>query len=213
MIHLVVSDQEHYTFLYRYAKYNRKDGQNEQTRTWVSSKCKNREVYVTLLCSSPCICRLSRACILCETSTMLTHILTALLPSSHCLHLLTVSFSGQLSRADCSLLPFFANSFHYLPWDLPSLFHFWSHGRSHSQALCVGYALKQIMRFSDRRQHERKWMLPLVSQEFWFLQSTSHINWPCVIFWSHWELTRYLNIQVFNIAILNYLWMITQLKK
>ena len=40
---------------------------------------------------------------------MLTHLLTALLPSSHCFFLLTVSFSGQLSQADCSLLPFFVN--------------------------------------------------------------------------------------------------------
>ena len=63
---------------------------NERTRTWVSSKRKKGEVYVTLLCSSPCICRLSRACILRETSTkplgMLTHLLTALLL------LLTASF-------------------------------------------------------------------------------------------------------------------------
>ena len=35
---------------------------NEQRRTWVSSKRKKSE-FVTLLCCSPCICRLSRACI------------------------------------------------------------------------------------------------------------------------------------------------------
>ena len=66
-----------------------------------------------LLCSSPCICRLSRVCILNETSTkpsgMLIHLLTDLLQSSHCLLLSTVSFSGQLSQADRSLLPFFIN--------------------------------------------------------------------------------------------------------
>ena len=86
---------------------------NEQTRTWVSSKCKKGDVYVTHLSFSPCICRLSWACILHKTSTkslrMLTHLLTALFPSSHCLFLLTVSFSGQLSQADCSLLASFVN--------------------------------------------------------------------------------------------------------
>ena len=86
---------------------------NEQTWTWVSSKRKKGEFYVTLLCISPCICRLSRTFILRETSTkplgVLTHLLTALLPSSHCLLQLTVSFSGQLPQVDYSLLPFFIN--------------------------------------------------------------------------------------------------------
>ena len=40
---------------------------------------------------------------------MLTYLLTALLPSSHCLLLLSASFSGQLSQADCSLRPSFVN--------------------------------------------------------------------------------------------------------
>ena len=48
-----------------------------------------------------------------ETSTkplgVLTHLSTALLPSSHCHLLLTLSFSGQLSQADCSLLASFVN--------------------------------------------------------------------------------------------------------
>ena len=59
------------------------------------------------------------ACILRETSTkplgMLTHLLTVfsvLLSSSPCLLLPTVSFSGQLSQADCSLLPSFVNCFY-----------------------------------------------------------------------------------------------------
>ena len=92
-----------------------KKGTNKQTRTWVSSKRKRTEL-VTLLCSSPCICRLSQTCILCETSTkplgMLTHFLTvfsALLPSSYCLLLPTMFFSAQLSKAHCSLLPSFVN--------------------------------------------------------------------------------------------------------
>ena len=78
---------------------------NEQKRDWLSSKRKKGKVYVTLLYSSPCICRLSRACILRETSTkplgMLTHLLTALLPSSHCLLPLTVI----LSQLDSYLKP------------------------------------------------------------------------------------------------------------
>ena len=106
----LISDQGHYIFLYGHIKPNQEGGRKEQTP---SSKCKKGEDYMTLLCSSPCICRLSRACILRETSTkalgMLTHLLTALLPSSHCFLLLTVSFSGQLSQADCSLLPSFVN--------------------------------------------------------------------------------------------------------
>ena len=108
---------------------------NEPTRTWVSSKLKKGEV--TLLCGSPCICRLSRACILRETSTkplgMWTHFLivfSALLPSFHCLLLPTVSFSGQLIQADCSLLPSFVNWLCFL-WDLPSILHFQSRGRSY----------------------------------------------------------------------------------
>ena len=49
--HLVVSlisDQGHYTFLYGHTKHNREGGRNEQTRAWVSSKCK-REVCDTFL--------------------------------------------------------------------------------------------------------------------------------------------------------------------
>ena len=68
-----------------------------------------------------------------KTSTeplgMLTHLLTvlsALLLSFHCLLLLTVSFSGQLSQANCSLLLSFINWLCLL-WDFPSLPDFQSH--------------------------------------------------------------------------------------
>ena len=80
-----------------------------------------------ILCSSPCICMLSRACILRETSTkslgMLTNLLTVVLPSSRCFLLLTVSFSGRLSQADCSLLFSFVNclSLSSFPPPLPVL--------------------------------------------------------------------------------------------
>ena len=136
---------------------------NEQTRTWVSSKRKRRG-FVTLLCSSPYICRLSRACILRETSTkpleILTHLLTvfsALLPSSHCLLQPTVSFSEQLSQADCSVLPSFINclSLSSLGPSLPQSF-----GRSRAQTLCVGFVPKQ------------KRMLPIVSHWLKYLDES-----------------------------------------
>ena len=38
-------------------------------------------------------------------------------------------------------------------WELPSLVHFWSRGRSCAQALCVGFAPEQTKRFSDRHPH------------------------------------------------------------
>ena len=55
---------------------------------------------------------------------------------------LTVLFGPTLSTDSLSLL-----------WDLPSLLHFRSHGRSHPQALCTGFAPKQTNRFSDRHTH------------------------------------------------------------
>ena len=80
VIHPVVSDQGHYTFLYRYTKHNREGGRkNKRTNTALGQlqAPKKGEVYVTLLCCSPCICRLSRACILRETSTKPLTILTS----------------------------------------------------------------------------------------------------------------------------------------
>ena len=79
----------------------RVEEKNKRTNTGlVSSKCKKREVYVALLRCSPCICRLSKACILRETSTkplgMLTHLLTALLTSSYSLLLLCPSLDSHL---------------------------------------------------------------------------------------------------------------------
>ena len=173
--HLVVyliSDQGYYTFLYRYAKHTTaktKEKKNEQTRAWVSSKRQKGKLYATLLCSSPCISWLSQARILRETSTkslgMLTHLLTALFPSSHCLLLLTVSFSGQLSQADCSLLPSFVNwlSLSSLgPSSPPPLLV----SREISPSvLCVGFAPKQTKRSSEWRQRKQKPMQRIVSQQ------------------------------------------------
>ena len=181
----LISDQWHYTYLYGHTKHNREVGRKDQTRTWVSSKRKRGE-FVTL---SLCICRLSRVCILRETSTkpqgVMTHLLTAQLPSFHCLLLLTVSFSGQLFQADCSLLPSFVNCSLCLLWDLPPFLHFRSRRRYRPQALCVDFAPKQTKRSSEWRQHKRKRMPRIVSHFFqgltpvrkkkiWFL--ISHIK-------------------------------------
>ena len=51
-----------------------------------------------------------------------------------------------------------------LLWDLSSLLHFRSRGISRPQALCAGFVPKLKKRFSDRRQHKRKCMLPIVLQ-------------------------------------------------
>ena len=162
-----------------------KERTNEQTRTWVSSKRIKLGVYVTL-CNSPCICRLSWACILRETSTkpftilnlafvnpacvgqqvlavtfwLLLTLFSALPPSSHYLLLLTVSFSGQQSQTDCSLLPCLVNCSLGLLSNLPSLLHIRSRGRTRPQALCVGFAPKPTKRTSEWRQHKRKRIAP-----------------------------------------------------
>ena len=109
---------------------------NEQTRVWVSPKGKKGEVFVTVLHGSPCICRLSRACILRETSTkplgVLNHsslvnpasvgqqvlavVFLTLVDSLRC-HASIFSlpssadcvFSRQLSQADGSLWPSVVN--------------------------------------------------------------------------------------------------------
>ena len=81
MICLVVSDHGHHTFLYRHIKYNREGGGKEQTNKHglgLAPSARRGKSVGQLLCSSLCICRLSRACILHETSTkplgMLTHL-------------------------------------------------------------------------------------------------------------------------------------------
>ena len=97
---------------------------------------------MTLLCDSP----LAIAVVYFDqTSTkplvMLAHLLTALLPSSHCLLLLTVSFSGQYLKLTVLFCPPLSTASLCL-WDLPSLLHF----RSRAQALYVSFAPKQIIR-------------------------------------------------------------------
>ena len=83
--------QGYHTFLYGHIKYNREGEikrKNEQTRTWVSSKRKKGS-FVTL--HSLCICRLSPACILRETSTEASrNANSSLTVFPHCLLLLSV---------------------------------------------------------------------------------------------------------------------------
>ena len=111
MIYLVGS-QGYLTFLYDHKKYNRRS--ERKIRTWVNCKRKKGS-FVTL--HSLCICRLTRACILRETSTKCTNnsdISNWLARSLCCLS----GFSSHLSdfcwlwhsldsplKANCSPLP------------------------------------------------------------------------------------------------------------
>ena len=72
-----------------------------------------------------------------------------------CSLLLTVFFSLPLSSGSLCLL-----------WDLPSLLHFRSRGRSHPQALCVGFVPKQKKGFTDRHPHKQTRMPPISSQSY-----------------------------------------------
>ena len=161
MIHLVVSDQGHYSFHYRYAKLNREGGGKEQTNKYGlgsegGSLC---DTFVQLSVHLQAIADLY--------FTRNFHKATrnadsSLAVFSHCLFLPTVSFSGQLSQADCSLLPSFVNWLSLsslgpsFPRPLPV-----SQEISPSCPLC-GFRTK-TKRLSDRRQYQRKWMLPIVS--------------------------------------------------
>ena len=136
---------------------------NEQTRTWVGSKCK-RGRSVTLLCilwanasvytsensnkatsnaNSSSHVGYSSICGSTGPSSCLSDFcwLASTLPHSH---LFTDLFWRLVSAAPFSWL-----SFSWLTspptdlWDLPSLVHFWSRGRSRAQTLCVGFASKQ----------------------------------------------------------------------
>ena len=160
--HLVVSlifDQGHYTFLYGHTKHNRECGRKEQTnKHGLGSVPSAREKFLTLLRSSPCICRLSRACICAKLPKkplgMLTHFLTLVNPASVGQQVLAVVFltSVLLSSLPCfhlpdwpvlSSAPFCSLLLTVFFWDLTSLFLFRSRGRSRAQALCVDFAPKQ----------------------------------------------------------------------
>ena len=108
------------------------------------------------LCSSPCICRLSQACILHEKSSKATsHADFCWLcpsPSLDCYLKPTGLFCPALSTASLCL----PLSTHCLPWDLPSLVHYWSRGRSRPQSFCVGFTPKMTKRSSEWRQQKQK---------------------------------------------------------
>ena len=136
---------------------------------------------------SLCICRLSPACILCETSTkstnnalvnpasvgqqvlavaFLTFVDSLLCPTSifSCLLQLTVSYPEQLSQADWSLLPSVLNCSLCLFSDLPSLVHFRSRGKSRPQSFVwVSRQNRQRDRLSGANTNENE-LLRIVSQ-------------------------------------------------
>ena len=153
--HLVVyliSGQGYFTFLYGHTKHNihNQEGgrkENKQSRTLVSSKRKKGEV--------------------CDTFTLLSVHLWASMsvysseiptrPPGMLTHPLTLAnlASESTGPSSCSLLP---TALFCLPlstasfcsaWDLPSLVLFWSRGKYHAQALCVGFTPKQAKRSSD----------------------------------------------------------------
>ena len=86
-----ISNQGYHRFLYGHIKYNREAGRkNKRTNTDLGQlQAQEREFCDTL--HSPYICRLSRACILRETSTKATRNANpSLTVIPHCLLLLTV---------------------------------------------------------------------------------------------------------------------------
>ena len=101
MIHPVVSYRGYYTFPYGHIKCNREGGRKKNGRTNTDLgqiQAQEREFCDTL--HSLCICRLSPACILRETSTKVTrNAKSSLTVFPHCLFLLTVL------TLDCYLTP------------------------------------------------------------------------------------------------------------
>ena len=108
LVVFLISGQGYFTFLYRYAKHNREGGRK---KTQTNRSKRKREKFVTLLCSSPCIYRLSRACILRETSTkplgMLNHLLTDLF----CRLVSAAPFCWLCASLDWPLLPTVSGTF------------------------------------------------------------------------------------------------------
>ena len=159
LVFSLISDQGYFTFLYGHTKHNihnREGGRKENKHWHWLALSARRKKFVTLLCSSLCICRLLRAHIRAKFpqshKRILTHLLTLANPgsqstsSSSCLS--QPSASPDFFRLVCSLLwSLLSASLVWLflcsPWDLPSLILFQSRGRSRMQALCVGFAPKQ----------------------------------------------------------------------
>ena len=149
-IHPVVSDQGRHTFLYGRTKQNREGGGKEKNKHGLGSAPSARGGRLWQFMQLSVHLQAIDGEYLRETFTkprrMLTHLLTALLPSSHYLLLLTVSYSGLLSQAHWSLQLFFVNCLsrsslgHSFPPPLPV-----SQEISSSGLLC-GFHAKGILR-------------------------------------------------------------------
>ena len=174
----LTSDPGHYTFLYRYAKHNWEGGRKEKTNKHglglASSARKGKSVTLCILWANVSVYSneivtsylqcwhlalvnpasvgqqvlavvflTSVDSLLCPTSVF------SLPPSSDCVILCTAISSQLFSSAlRCQLLCLLS--------DLPSLLYFWSRGRSHPQALCVGFMPKETKRSSEWCQHKWK---------------------------------------------------------
>ena len=130
----------------------RVEKKNKRTNTDLGQlQAQERGVCITFLCSFPCICRLSRACILHETSTKLRGMLTHLCLSSLTASSYRPSFPELLPQADCPPLPTVVNSLSLSslgPSFPPPLLV----SREISPSvLCVGFASKQTKRSSEWR--------------------------------------------------------------
>ena len=111
-----------------------------------------------------------------------SHFLTVLsgdllLTTFFCSFQLTLFFWSPLSTNYLCLL-----------WDLPSLVHFQSRGRSCTQALCVGFAPKRTKEFSDWHAHTpTQRMLNIVSHwGMWF-----------GVFWCNWNISILVQFVLF----------------
>ena len=145
------SDQGHCTFLYGHTKHNREGGRKEQTnehglgsapsarRGSLWHSCADLRAFAGY--SERVLARNFYKDTRNADSSLDCPVLSTGL---FCSLLQTVLFSPPLST----------NSLCF-PWDLPSLAHFGSRGRSCAQALCVGFAPKQT---------KRSWMAPIQTE-------------------------------------------------
>ena len=160
--------QGYHTFLYGNIKYNREGGRkNKRTNTDLGQLQEQEREFCDTL-HSPCIYRLSPACILRETSAKATRNANSSLSS------LTASFcwlSLPWTAISRRLVSFALRSRVPLTVPLLSTAPLSSLGPSFPlslpvsrevslSVLCVGFAPKQTKRFSDRRAHTHptQWM-------------------------------------------------------
>ena len=154
LVFFLISDQGYYTFHYRYSKHNWEEKEQTNKHGLGSAPSARKGVCDTL--HSPCICRLSRACILRETSKKATwNANSSLTVFYHCLLLLTIfPLDCYLTLTGLFCPPLSTGS-------LSSLRPSFSPPLSVSQeisssVLCAGFAPKQTKRSSEWHQHKRK---------------------------------------------------------